>query len=336
LDYLLAELGRDRAAPWRRAAVAATLVALALGIGVVADTVTRANTLANALDAFAATGDQLAGRFELHCSALTASAEVGRFAPGMNRVIASRDAADFGLATTTDDAAERQLTHDVLASSDWAKWRKIADGAAIAIGDADGRLLYTTASPSTWGDDLRRFPAIAHVVGDREADSTVVTRNDAPAFVASHLLGPTPPRGISLVLAHRISSADRLDGVYVQILDGEQLLHDAGKNAGLAIAMVTLDGAAIGDVPAALVAAAPAPGAPAELAVAGQDYLVETRDLHAQASAETIARVVMARRNERGIAGLFPHARSVFGLAALLMLALAAFTALRARRIAST
>src|SRR5262249_23743654 len=59
MDHLLAELGRDRARPWRRGAIISTALAAVLLLGLVADRLVRDRVEAGARKSFALTGRQI-------------------------------------------------------------------------------------------------------------------------------------------------------------------------------------------------------------------------------------------------------------------------------------
>jgi len=89
---------------------------------------------------------------------------------------------------------------------------------------------------------------------------------------------------------------------------------------------------AIGELPPALIKAAPSDEQSAEIRVDGRVYQVQSLPLTGLAGQGTIAHVVMARPFD-GVLSLFPGARLVFALTVFGALLLAATTYVSARRI---
>jgi Mn2+/Fe2+ NRAMP family transporter len=82
-------------------------------------------------------------------------------------------------------------------------------------------------------------------------------------------------------------------GFYLQLQDATQLLDEIALDKQTKLALVALDGTAIGDVPPALVKAAPADEESAEIRVDGQLYQVQSLPMNGLAGQGTIAHVVM-------------------------------------------
>ena len=137
----------------------------------------------------------------------------------------------------------------------------------------------------------------------------------------------------TLALGDKASEGSEARGFYLQLQDGKQLLDEIALDKQTLLALVALDGAAIGELPSALIEAAPADDESAEVRVDGRTYQVQSLPVTGLAGQGTIAHVVMARPLD-GVLSLFPGARLVFALAALCAVVIAVGTYVRARRIA--
>ncbi|MEZ4362757.1 MAG: protein kinase [Kofleriaceae bacterium] len=353
MDALLAELGRDRAAPWRRASVLAGLVAAVFALGVLADWLLRQRAEETTTQFFRATGAQLERSVALRYQSFVALADASYSVPVMHQVLGHKDQADFGLGEQGEDTENLELVHASLASADWISWAERSSRATIAVGDYKGRLLLTSADPERWGSDLLVLPAVAEAFDairdaggeDAPADGphaqrsggAMVARYDDPRVTAAQLYGPAPPPGLVVVFARALVVGGVPLGLFVQAIDGAQLLGEVSVGEDVLLSMVAPDGSAVGGVPAAVSAAsAAAPrlgGEVRERRAGGQLYLTQARPLRGLEGRAAIATLVMARRIDPGLAGLFAGARVAFAVAALALLALALTAWWRARAL---
>lgn len=334
MDDLLTELGRDRGRPWRRAALSCGAVAAAFTIGLAADALLRQRAEEATTQSFRAAGRQLLRAVELRYESFVALADASYSVPAMHKVLGHKDQSDFGLGEEHTDSENLELVHATLASADWLAWAERSSRATIAVGDYKGRLLYTSAAPERWGAELLALPAAraAFAGGRSRAGGAMVARYEDPRLAAAQLFGPSPPSGLTVVFARALVVGGVPLGLFVQALDGAQLLSDVSVDGELELALVAPDGAAIGTVPAEL-ARATTGAEVAEARHRGELRLLQARPLAGLDGDEPIARLVLARRIEPGLAGLFAHARTTFALAAGLLLAVAAAAAARARAL---
>ena len=332
MDHLLAELGRDRARPWRRTSIAATMVAVVLLLGLVADWTVRGRVVDEVRQSFELTGTQIERVGLAQAKKAEAATNFVRELPAMTTMTSHRDQADFGLATPEQDAADLQTLHDTLMSQDWKLVRELdAHGSDIAVIDYKGRVLYSSAARTDdWKRELGTMPVIQTALQQGKSTLTTV-RYDEPAFEKAQLFSARDAKGIAIMYVRALEHAGENGGAFVQFIDGQDVLDGIKLDSKTRLGLVATDGSTIGDVPAALVRAAPSGGEIAEVTTGGRTYLVQARPL-ADESGQPFANVVMARAID-GVLSLFPHARAVFALTALGALALALATALRARQI---
>jgi hypothetical protein len=335
IDHLLAELGRDRARPWRMTALATASFAALLGLGFGADWIVRERALAQIRQAFAATGKQIERAGRLQAQRFEDASGLINQLPVTFDVTSTHDEADFGLTTPAQDAERLQQVHDELASQDWRLVRELggqAHPSQLAIADAKGRLLFSTAAPTEWQGNLLAMPAVQRALNAGNNQVVVAVRYDDPALVAAHLFGPRSPSGLALMFADPLERAGQPGGVFLQFVDGNDVLDTIRLDDTTQLGLVGDDGTTVGDVPERLARAAPVRGEVAELLSGDDTLLVQARPL-ADFTGQPIARVVMAH-SLPGVLSLFPHARAVFALAALASLGLASVTFARGRRIA--
>jgi hypothetical protein len=334
MDHLLAELGRDRARPWRRVAIASAAIAAALLLGLVSDWAVRGRVERQIHQSFAATGTQIERAGLLQGHEFKAASNLVRERKALLDVTSYHDQADFGLATPEQDQTNLQELHDTLFASDWQTVRDLEDHPSeLAIIDYKGRLLYTSAAPTEWKGQLDGMPAVKRALDGAKPDMLAVVAYDDPSFTTAHLFGAHPPHGLAVMFARSLVHGGERGGAFLQFIDGKDVL--AGiRLDDTALGLVAPDGRAAGDVPPELAAAAPHDGEVGEVTVAGKTYQVQARAL-LDLDGQPFATVVMARPMG-GVLALFPHARAVFALAALAALALAFGTAWRARQITRT
>jgi predicted Ser/Thr protein kinase len=333
MDHLLAELGRDRARPWRTSAIVFASIAILLGIGLAADFVVRSRGELTIRQAFAATGKQIERAGQLQAKQFRAASALVDQLKVMLDVTSHHDEADFGLKTPEQDEEDLQQLHDTLVSQDWTVMRDLGEGGQtdLAVADYKGRLLYTSAAPTEWQGKLDAEPAIKHALEAGKGEALATVRYDEPAFVEARLFGAAPPHGLAVMFARALEHTGEPGGVFLQFIDGKQVLDGIRLDDDTALGLVALDGTSIGKVPPAIAHAAPADGEVAEVALRGTTFQVQARPL-ADFSGKPIAHVVMARPLAN-VLSLFPHALAVFAIAMLCMIVAALATALRARRI---
>jgi predicted Ser/Thr protein kinase len=320
MEALIVQLGRDRATPWRVTSRVAAVLAAMLALGLVADAVVRDRVAGNIAEAFAATARQtdravhlLAGRFD------AMSNQVYTFEV-MRDVTGHYERAEFGLGDEADDASDLAAIHDKLASTDWQFVRAVVGKDALstlAIADAKGRLLYTTAAPDVWKTDLLQLPFIRHAIDAGSVNSMTLMSLRDPQLVATGVLGPTPRAGLAVLFTRTLTIGGVPRSLCIQILGATDLLDDIRLDDTTRLSLVALDGTTDGDVP-----------------TDRTGYQVQTVVLSDPlvANGAPIGTLVMARAATSPLA-LFPGARLVFALALLAALTLAATTRVRARHI---
>src|SRR5206468_1531767 len=108
MDHLLAELGRDRARPWRIGGFVFASIAVLLAIGLVADYVVRSRGERAIRQAFGATGKQIERSGQRQAKQFRAASALVDQLKVMLDVTSYHDEADFGLKTPEQDAEKRQ------------------------------------------------------------------------------------------------------------------------------------------------------------------------------------------------------------------------------------
>jgi serine/threonine protein kinase len=337
MDELTRELGRDRARPWRRTAIVSACIAGVLGLGLVSDWAVRDRVSTEIRHSFELTREQQRRVVARLFESFKVTSEVAYREQVLREVAGHHDQADFGLGDPAADQAELEHLHSTLASTDWVK----NGNTQLAIADYKGRLLFTSAAPDTWGGDLKLLAPIKSAIDAGKGDSVSVLPYAAPGIATTGVLGPQPPgQGLAvlyervLALGDKASEGSEARGFYLQLQDGKQLLDDISLDKQTLLALVALDGSFIGELPPALVKAAPADDQSDEVRVDGRTYQVQSLPMAGLAGQGTIAHVVMARPLD-GVLTLFPGARIVFALCALTALLVGAATYTRARQITS-
>jgi hypothetical protein len=322
MHALLRALGRDRGrAPRRLAAAAAVALVIAL-VALAADWIVRGRDAAAARASFTAARAQMSRLFELRTETFAALANLSFFMPIMREVASVQDQADFGLGDRAGDRAYLEELHASLASADWVTWVRAAQGADIAVADYKGRLLYASAGPDAWGSDVRALAPVleAYETGSDEVRIAVV-RGDDPAVVAAGLLGGQPRPGLRLLFTRLTVLGGRPRAMFAQMAPGERLLREIAPGQGIRVSMVAPDGAAQGDVPAAVVQAGLESREIEEVEAADEGWLVQRHPIESPGSGRVIADIVLAHAAELGLGGLFQGARIVLsGLAIALAL----------------
>ena len=337
MEYLLTELVRDRARPWRRTAIGATALAAALVLGLVSDWAVRDRVTSEIHQSFELTGKQLDMTIQkLHRFFDTVS-QVAYREQALRELAGHHDQADFGLGTPEADREELEKLHNTLVSAEWVK----AGDTQRAVVDYKGRLLYTSYATQVWNTDMSVLPPIKHALDAGKGDSVTVVAYAEPAIAAGPCSAARTAEGLAVMFARTLALGDTATGqsearaIYIQLEDGKQLLDDLRLDDKALLALIAPDGTTIGDegMTHELVAAAPSSGAIMEVDDRGHAYQVQARAVPGLDGNGTIAHVVMARKLD-GVLTLFPDARLVFVLAALGSLGIAIATALRARQIA--
>lgn len=337
MEHLLAQLGRDRARPWRRAAIACAALAAVLALGLGADAAVRTRVAIQIQQSFELTGRQLdhtAARLSAHFHDVSA---IAYREPALRAVAGHHDQADFLLGSPSADRTELERLHQMLVATDWAN---VGDSQR-AIVDYKGRLLYTSYAPLLWNTDARVLPPIRRALDAGKGDSVTVLSTTDPRLLATGILGVQPRSGLVVMFARVLALGDadknhsEARAIYLELADAQHLLEELRLDDQTRLAITANDGTTVGDAELSptLLAAAPRQGAIATVTDAGHSFQVQSRILRQLDGTGQIARVVMARKLE-GVLQLFPGARLVLTAAALAALAIAALTAARARQIA--
>jgi hypothetical protein len=322
MDHLLTELGRDRARPWRRVAVASAMVAGVLGLGLGADWVVRDRVLAQIHSSFDLTGAQVDRAVELLTNQFDINANQVYTLPVMRDVASNHDQADFGLGDEASDAADLDKLQEELASQDWQFVRRfglVRYQSTIAITDYKSRLLYTSASPRSARTDLTQMPWIKQSIVSPSGNSILLTRGDDPELAKTGILGKTEPPQLAFLFTRTLLLEKVPTSQLIQLLDAATLLDNIHLDTETKLSLVALDHTAIGDVPKDL--------------LVGSEAAWVDRHVPIRFDGKPIGEVVMARETG-GVLALFPNARLVFALAMLAALIAFAATATKARQIA--
>jgi hypothetical protein len=331
LAELLRALGRDRGRRLRRVALGA-LVALALvAVAFMSDTILRDRTRAITRTSFTAARTQLDRLLALRTDTFVAQSDALYRLPALQEVAATHDLADFGLGDQADDRARLERIHDNFRSADWLALARTRKGDLLAIADQKGRLVFDTASPSTWANDIAAIPAIASAYDARNEAYLGVLHGDDPAVIKSGLLGEQPAPQMFVMFARTKRIGDQPRAMFVLLLDAARLLEDVGVGEGTRVSVVAADGRAQGAVPIGLVPLAAGDGI-VEVTLDDHTWLVERTPLRAKGQTDAIAQLVLARQADSGLSGLFPYARETLATLGLLAIAVAAIGLFLARR----
>ena len=155
-----------------------------------------------------------------------------------------------------------------------------------------------------------------------------------PGLAASGILGAGARSGLAVLLARPALVGDVPRALFVQAIPGARLLDDVSLGEGTRMSLVAPGGAAEGSVPPAILAASPGdPLTIDEVARDGETWLVQRFPLALAGPDGEAPSIVLARRLDIGLAGLFPGARPLLmGAAGLLALLAALFAAIARRR----
>jgi hypothetical protein len=335
MDDLLEALGRDRTRVPRTLAWVFLVGAVIAGVGLFADWLVRDRALAVTRISFRAASDQLGRSARLRYDGFVAMADQAEVAGTIRDVAGNYDQHDFGLGTVEDDTAALQKVHDTLYSASFISWAREMSRGVIAVADYKGRLLYTSAAPARWGNDTLVLSAAQLAL--KRGDGAMVTRGDDKLVDASGVFGDTPRPGLWVLFVHAISTGDAVRALFMQLVEGDSLLADVQLGEGTLLGMVAPDGAIAGSVPPEVArAGAAAPSGEDRLVEIGDDsWLVESVPLNSLNGQDSIARIVLARPIDVGLAGLFVGARDVLGGLLFLLIAASLTSALIARRASS-
>jgi hypothetical protein len=338
MDHLLAELGRDRARPWRRAAIATAAVAAALGLGLVADLVVRDRVTAQIHALFALTGRQTNRAWDGLTARFDTSANQVYSLSVMREVSSNRDQADFGLGTPEEDAENLDRIHSQLMSQDWTLVQDFAGTrypTTIAVADYKGRLMFSSAAPAHGRSDLTKLPWVKTALTQKDRSITLV-RTDDPMLVATGLLGPSRPTGLGFIYTRTLVLGDdknkEVASAFIEEVDAAQLFGEILLDEQTRLSIVAPDGTAIGNVPPALIEVASATEGTAETAVDGVMFQVLAQPIRGFDD-HVVGKVVMARHLDSVLPSLFPGARLVFALTMIAAVLVAIGSALRMRQI---
>ena len=335
MNELLEALGRDRGRPLRVWAYVSLVALVAMGTAVAGDWMARERTLAVTRSSFSAARQQLGRSLKLRYETFAAMSDLSYVIPVMRQVTGNVDDADFGLGEEEDDRSQLAELHANFQSADWLPWTKASQRGFIGVADYKGRLLYTGAAPELWGNDVLALPAVraAYAAGSAGGQAMVI-RGDDPRMVESGLLGGRPRRGLFVVFARATVVDEVPRAVFVQTIDGGKLLEDVSLGEGVQLALVAPGDASAGGAipPRVLAAGRDSRGTADEVMEDGRSWLVQSYPLGGlDAEQKEMARIVLARPMDAGLAGLFPHARLVLGILTVLVLLSTVTAALLAR-----
>ena len=338
MDHLLAQLGRDRARPWRRTAIAAAAVGAALGLGLVADLVVRNRVTAEIHESFVLTGRQTNRAWDGLTARFDTGANQVYSLSVMREVSSNRDQADFGLGAPQADAENLDRIHNELTSQDWTLVQDFAGTqypTTIAIADYKGRMMFSSAAPAHGRTDLTQLAWVKTALTQKDRSITLV-RTDDPVLVATGLLGPSRPPGLGFVYTRTLvlgnDKTKEVASAFIQEVDAARLFGEIQLDDKIRLSIVAPDGTAIGNVPTQLVKLAVATTAIAEAAVDGAMFQVLARPIRGFDN-QVVGEVVMARKLDSVLLSLFPGALFVFTLTMLGAIAVALASALRMRQI---
>ena len=338
MDHLLAELGRDRARPWRWTAITAAVVAGVLGLGLVADLVVRDRVTAEIHESFTLTGRQTNRAWDGLTARFDTSANQVYSLSIMREVSSNRDQADFGLGDVKTDIENLDRIHNGLTSQDWTLVQDFAGTqypTTIAVADYKGRMMFSSAAPAHGRSDLTQLPWVRTALTQKDRSITLV-RTDDKILLATGLLGPPRPPGLGLIYTRTLVLGNdqnkEVASAFIEEVDAAKLFGEIRLDERTLLSIVAPDGTAIGSVPEALVAVAAATARTAEATAGGAMYQVLAQPIRGFDS-QVVGNVVMARKLDSVLLSLFPGARLVFALAMIAALLAAVASALRMRQI---
>jgi protein kinase-like protein/putative zinc finger protein len=318
LADLLKALGRDRGRWPRATALSAAIALIAVGIGFGADWIVRDRSSAVTRTSFAATRAQVEKLVAMRTDAFVAESNLLGSLPALQTIAATFDQADFGLGDPDEDRARLEHIHKTLRSATWVRFVAARTGDELAIADGKGRLLYASTARDAWGEPITGVPAIAAAYRASAETSIAVLRAGDPAVVEARLLGDRPA-GLYVALARVKLENDQPRLLFVQLVPSANLLGDVRVAGDVELSIVAPDGSVEGSVPEAVWRNASSNGI-AEV-IAGERWLVQRAPLGAPGQRAGVAEIVLARRADVGLAGLFPAARLVLAILAVVLAA---------------
>jgi hypothetical protein len=332
MEHLIAALGRSRARGLRVIAGIAAALALAAGVGLFADWLARDRQRISARAGFETATAQLDQSLRLKYEAFKTVAEASRTIPLVHDIMGHRDQADFGFGSPEDDRAHLQTLHDGMVSADWLGIIGKASGGVLALSDYKGRLIYTSAAPSVWGNDVQAVPDIARAMTPGLVSAGAIVRGADPALLATGITGGVARPEWVLVFIRQFNAGKAVQGLFLQAIETRTLLEDVAVSDQTLIAIVAPSGDATDTMPRDLVAAGlAAPAGIAEHHHAGRPWFVHA-GVVGDLAQQPIASIVMASPIQAD--GLFPSARLAFTVALVALLAAALSAAFFSRRSA--
>jgi serine/threonine protein kinase len=338
MDHLLAQLGRDRARPWRWTAIIAAVVAGVLGLGQIADLVVRDRVSAEIHESFTLTGRQTNRAWDGLTARFDTSANQVYSLSVMREVSSNRDQADFGLGDVQTDIENLDRIHNGLTSQDWTLVQDFAGNqypTTIAVADYKGRMMFSSAAPNHGRSDLTQLPWVRTALTQKDRSITLV-RTDDKLLVGTGLLGPSPAPGLGLIYTRTLVLGNdqnkEVASAFIEQVDAAKLFGEIRLDEQTLLSIVAPDGTAIGSVPARLVAIAAATVRIAEATAGGATYQVLAQPIRGFDN-QVVGNVVMARKLDSVLLSLFPFARLVFALTMIGALGIAIASVWRMRRI---
>jgi hypothetical protein len=331
LADLLKALGRDRGRRPRQLAVVATAALAVVGVGFGADGVVRAQVRAVTGASFDSTRAYVAREIAQRTNTFVWQSDALYSTHTLQRITGTVDQADFGLGDATDDRKLLLESREALKSATWVDLVHKGADDVFAIADRKGRLLYTSLDPEVWDRSILTVPAIAAAY-TAAADTTVaLVRADDPQVVAAGIL-PGVRTGLFAMFARVKFENDVAKAAFVRLDPASDVLRDVvvAKDP-IALSIVATDHSSEGTVPPAILAASAAidnPDTTTEIVDDNVRWLVQRFPLVPGAASD----LVLAKRADVGLAGLFPRARLVLAVLAFALVGAAAGGWLVARR----
>jgi predicted Ser/Thr protein kinase len=328
---VLRALGRDRGRRPRQVAIASLVLFVVVAVGIGADYILRERTHAVTRASFQSARAQLDKQLGLRTDAFIAQADAMYRLPIMLEIATARDQSDFGLGEESKDQARLASEHETLKSADWFGLVRSHRGDVFAIADQKGRLLYDTANAELFAGKVTAIAPLAAAYSSQNETYLGVLDGADPAVVTSGLLGGVaqPKLYVMFARARRIGVVP--NAMFVQLVEAGRLLDEVGVGQDTLLSVVTEEGVADGKVPKSVLVAAH-DGPMHELALDDGNWIAERAPLLTRGQDSAIAQVVLARRTNVGLSGLFPYARPMLVVVASLLALLAVGGLVVARR----
>ncbi|HUS63713.1 MAG TPA: serine/threonine-protein kinase [Kofleriaceae bacterium] len=328
MPAMLDALSRDRTRVPRQVARVSLALLVSVAVAFGADWIARGRAMAVSHSSFASARAQLGQLLRFRDETFTAIADLVEVLPILRRVTAANDQADFGLGAEEDDAANLAAVHEQLVSASW-DWLSALGGNVLAVADYKGRLVYTSADQEAWGADVTVVPVLGQAFAGGGEVVAGLVRGADPALAATRVLGRSAEDRVYVLFSRAMVPGDLPEALFVVALPGHRLLEDVSPGGGTRLSLLTPDGTAEGTVPAAVLARATDTSV-REVAVGGDDWLVQRQPLGRPDA--SIGQLVLARRLDVGLAGLFAGARLILGLLGALLVVVAGGSLLLVRR----